>query len=1024
MAITASFLPGTGQLTEFGDAADNTIVTSRDAAGTILVNGGAVSVVGGTPTVANTSLIQVFGQSGDDVISLDESNGALPAANLFGGDGNDTLTGGSGNDMLFGQAGNDVLLGKGGNDFLFGGDGNDTLTGGAGDDQVFGQAGNDRMIWNPGDGTDLFEGGDGNDTAEVNGGNGAETFTITPNGTRVRFDRISPAPFSLDIGTTENLVLNANGGDDVITASNGLAGLIKLTIDGGAGNDTITGGDGDDTLLGGDGNDIIIGGRGNDVAQLGAGDDTFVWNPGDGNDTVEGQAGNDTLVFNGANVAEKVNITANGSRVRFTRDVANITMDLNGIENIDFTARGGADNITVGDLTGTGVTQVALDLAGTPGTGQGDGAVDQVTVNGTGQADNIQVIGAGASVTVAGLAEQVNLTGAEAADQLTIASGNGNDTINAGALPAGIIGLTIDGGAGNDTITGSQGNDTLIGGDGNDTVIGGRGNDVASLGNGNDTFVWNPGDGSDTVDGGAGTDNLVFNGANVAENINIGANGTHAILSRDVANITMDLTGIERIQLATLGGADIVTVGDLTGTGVTQVALDLSSPIGSGQGDGAADSVNVTGTAADDNINVVSNGSSVNVNGLPAQVTIAGAEAANDQLVVNGGVGNDTIDASKVTAGQIKLTLNGGAGNDTLIGSAGSDTVIGGQGNDTALLGAGDDTFVWNPGDGSDIVEGQGGNDTLVFNGANINENIDISANGSRVRLFRDVANITMDLNSVENIDLATLGGTDTVTINDLTGTSLQNVNLDLGVNGAPDQQPDTIVINGTAGDDVITVANNNGVVTVTGLSEQLTIKNFDANDRIVINGLGGDDVIEATGLTGMQLVANGGDGADVLIGSPGNDTLTGGNGDDVLIGGGGQDVLDGGPGNNVLINSATPAPVTPPDPSPVSPPPAPDPVPPPDPSPVTPPDPGPVAAPPSDPGPVAAPPSPDPVPPPVAGPGAVPPATPESFHIGGAALLGQFMASTFVAARAGFGGGPIADAQSSPQPFLVQPRI
>jgi len=96
---------------------------------------------------------------------------------------------------------------------------------------MFGEAGNDRMIWNPGDGTDLMEGGDGNDTAEVNGGNGAEVFTITANGTRVRFDRISPAPFSLDIGTTENLVVNANGGDDVITAGNGLASLIKLTID-------------------------------------------------------------------------------------------------------------------------------------------------------------------------------------------------------------------------------------------------------------------------------------------------------------------------------------------------------------------------------------------------------------------------------------------------------------------------------------------------------------------------------------------------------------------------------------------------------------------------------------------------------------------------------------------------------------------------------------------------------------------------------------------------------------------------
>ena len=144
------------------------------------------------------------------------------------------------------------------------------LTGGTGNDQVFGQAGNDRMIWNSGDGSDLFEGGDGIDTAEVNGGNGAETFSIAANGTRVRFDGMTPAPFTLDIGTTENLVLHAGSGNDVITAGNGLASLINLTLDGGDGNDTITGGDGADTLLGGNGNDVVSGGRGNDLAQLGA----------------------------------------------------------------------------------------------------------------------------------------------------------------------------------------------------------------------------------------------------------------------------------------------------------------------------------------------------------------------------------------------------------------------------------------------------------------------------------------------------------------------------------------------------------------------------------------------------------------------------------------------------------------------------------------------------------------------------------------------------------------------------------
>ena len=57
------------------------------------------------------------------------------------------------------------------------------------------------------------------------------------------------------------------------------------------------------------------------------------------------------------------------------------------------------------------------------------------------------------------------------------------------------------------------------------------------------------------------------------------------------------------------------------------------------------------------------------------------------------------------------------------------------------------------------MVEGQAGTDTLQFNGSNATENIDISANGSRVHLFRDVGNVTMDVNGVEHIQLAALGG-------------------------------------------------------------------------------------------------------------------------------------------------------------------------------------------------------------------------------------------------------------------------
>ncbi len=703
LSASAVFVPATGVLTVTGDAQNNALTVGRDTAGDITVNGGAVKISGGSATVGNVSLIQVFGEAGNDTISIDETNGALPRANLFGGDGNDTLIGGSGADQLFGQAGNDTLLGMGGIDLLFGGDGNDILTGGAGNDQVFGEGGNDQMVWNPGDGTDLNEGGDGIDTVVVNGGNGAEVFTATANGTRVRFDRTSPAPFSLDIGTSENLVLNANGGDDTFTAGNGLAGLINLTVDGGAGNDTLTGGDGNDTLIGGDGNDVINGGRGNDVVLMGAGDDTFVWNPGDGSDTVEGQDGTDTLQFNGANVNEKVNLSANGSRLRFTRDVANITMDVNGTERVNFAALGGADTVNVGNLAGTDVNHVNIDLSGTPRSGVGDGQTDSVIVAGTNNADNIQITGSGSSLAVAGLPALVTISGADSFDQLTVDALGGNDTVNAAGLPAGTIGLTVDGGSGDDNITGSQGNDLLIGGNGNDIIIGGRGNDTALLGAGDDTFVWNPGDGGDTVEGQDGTDTLQFNGANVNENVDLSANGSRLRFSRDVANIVMDVNGTERVNFAALGGADSVTVNDLTGTDVTEVNLDLAATPGSGVSDGQPDRVIVNGTAGNDAATVVGGPGGVSVLGLAARVNIAGSDPTQDQLIINALAGDDVVVASGLAAGAVQLTENGGDGNDVLIGSAGDDVLIGGAGDDVLIGGPGQDT-----------LNGAPGNDTLI----------------------------------------------------------------------------------------------------------------------------------------------------------------------------------------------------------------------------------------------------------------------------------------------------------------------
>ena len=67
----------------------------------------------------------VFGDAGDDTLSLDDDSNAI----LDGWSGNDTLLGNSDNNFLLGYTGNDSLFGGGGIDILVGEMGDDILNG-------------------------------------------------------------------------------------------------------------------------------------------------------------------------------------------------------------------------------------------------------------------------------------------------------------------------------------------------------------------------------------------------------------------------------------------------------------------------------------------------------------------------------------------------------------------------------------------------------------------------------------------------------------------------------------------------------------------------------------------------------------------------------------------------------------------------------------------------------------------------------------------------------------------------------
>ena len=152
-----------------------------------------------------------------------------------------------------------------------------------------------------------------------------------------------------------------------------------------------------------------------------------------------------------------------------------------------------------------------------------------------------------------------------------------------------------------------------------------------------------------------------------------------------------------------------------------------------------------------------------------------GAFSDTIPTTLRGGSGSDELvggsGAVKLLGGCGADKLIGGNGNELLSGGPGNDVADGNRGADTAVLGSGDDTFGWDPGDGSDVVDGQGGSDTMIFNGAAAAEKIDLSRNGNRLKLFRDLGNITMDTAGVETVDVNPLGGADQVTVGDLART-------------------------------------------------------------------------------------------------------------------------------------------------------------------------------------------------------------------------------------------------------------
>ena len=341
---TPAAAPKTDAKTALKDGLDTIVETIGAGDVDQTIDKSSMSGALGTDTFDSIERANITGGSGRNKISAEKFAGSVT---LNGGDGADTLIGGKLNDLLVGGIGDDSLTGGIGNDsldggigldMLKGGAGNDTLDGGADLDNLQGEGGNDRLVPGIDAVNDVLNGGSGTDTLAV-----SDNVDLTLSTTGTTSTLMSGAVLEATLTAIETAVLTDGAGAHQLNAStfNG-----KVTLIGGAGDDTLTGGAKDDLLSGGAGNDALVGKGGNDILSGGSGTDTLIGGAGNdslngdsendiliggfGRDSVDGGAGTDTVLGGQGQVGPP----RNGRGVKDTGDVFAINLPLSEINEI------------------------------------------------------------------------------------------------------------------------------------------------------------------------------------------------------------------------------------------------------------------------------------------------------------------------------------------------------------------------------------------------------------------------------------------------------------------------------------------------------------------------------------------------------------------------------------------------------------------------------------------------------------------------------------------------------------------
>jgi hypothetical protein len=545
-------------------------------------------------------------------------------------------------------------------------------------------------------------------------------------------------------------------GDDTLEAGDGAAD----TLYAGEGMDTLVGGTGGDTFyaLNGLADGSIIQGKGTDDVGYGA---TTLYAIGDisqadvtGIDTLEG--GNITLnatQFSEFTTVNAVSITAASGG---TYDAVGVTLMGGG---------GYSEGIAMDAASSQSTTLVAPDYdAGDPTftasglTASGDGN-DTLEAGGANE-DTLNVTGNGNNTVSA--TDGIN-------DSITV-SGNGNNS------------LTLGNGAGDSIIISGNGNNNVTVGYGaaDSVLISGTGNNDITVGAGNgDVISIDSGTGTLTVCGGA-DDVISVNTTGYALNITSGAGDE--IIAQGGGDTITGGDGDESFSVYgddnTITGGDGDDTIDLMGASDgSGGAVDLAGSVingGSGTNTLSVDAEDLDiSSATVSNVQIINNAETLTLTATQmsslTSLNVSTLDAATSGTYSLSGLTTDKVDMADVTStGGVTLignnandeTLTGGAaGGDTLeAGNGSGDTLVAGKGVNTLIGGTGGDTFKALSGlaPGS-TVTGHGTGNTLEATG-------DISgATISGIQTLDLVGSV--ELTSAQYAEFTTVDGTGSYTI-------------------------------------------------------------------------------------------------------------------------------------------------------------------------------------------------------------------------------------------------------------------